>query len=476
MIKARKWRKVAVAGTALFAILATSLPMSIAQAEVKKLTINVNQSPWLNAYKKLILDYTKETGIEVDVRVFPYAEMRPTLVTDIQAANRTYDVYQYDELFTHEFANNKWVKPFKSVDPNFKVDPNMGSYGNFIYWNPTKRFSDPKGDVMSQPLNGNTNVFLYRKDIYEQLKLTVPTTWEEVLANAAKIKKANVVKYPYIIRTQATTSGASVTYDYIHILASYGGRFFNKQGEDWLPIINSKEGKAAATTLRALAKYGPPATNTIGQNQVIAAMQAGDAAQGQVVFAAANAMNDPVASKVAGKIGFAVMPKGCPTCDPGVVSGTWAMSIPTGLTSEREKAALSYINWVMSKKAQIKFAEYGGIPTRTDVIAEANLTATQRDYLAVYQKGMAFVSENIRQTFAAPMLSATETRLSAIAAGTVTPLAGMNALNADLVKVVKATTFAVNEKTTITCVKGERQISVTRMGSDIKCPPGYTKK
>ena len=176
MIKARKWRKVAVAGTALFAILATSLPMSIAQAEVKKLTINVNQSPWLNAYKKLVLDYTKETGIEVDVRVFPYAEMRPTLVTDIQASNRTYDVYQYDELFTHEFPNNKWVKPFKSVDPNFKVDPNIGSYGNFIYWNPTKRFSDPKGDVMSMPLNGNTNVFLYRKDIYEQLKLTVPTT------------------------------------------------------------------------------------------------------------------------------------------------------------------------------------------------------------------------------------------------------------------------------------------------------------
>ncbi len=351
MIKARKWRKVAVAGTALFAILATSLPMSAAQAEVKKLTINVNQSPWLNAYKKLVLDYTKETGIEVDVRVFPYAEMRPTLVTDIQASNRTYDVYQYDELFTHEFANNKWVKPFKSIDPNFKVDPNIGSYGNFMYWNPTKRFSDPKGDVMSMPLNGNTNVFLYRKDIYEQLKLSVPTTWEEVLANAAKIKAAKVVKYPYIIRSQATTSGASVTYDYIHILASYGGRFFNKQGEDWLPIINSKEGKAAATTLRALAKYGPPATNTIGQNQVIAAMQAGDAAQGQVVFAAANAMNDPVASKVAGKIGFAVMPKGCGTCEPGVVSGTWAMSIPVGLTSEREKAALSYINWVVVKES-----------------------------------------------------------------------------------------------------------------------------
>ena len=478
MIKGTKWRKVVVAGTALMAILATLLPASIAQAEVKKLTINVNQSPWLNAYKKLVLDYTKETGIEVDVRVFPYTEMRPTLVTDIQSNNRTYDVYQYDELFTHEFANNKWVKPFNQIEPGFKVDPNVGSYGNFMYWNPTKRFSDPKGDVMSMPLNGNTNVFLYRKDIYADLGLKVPTTWDELLANSAKIKAANVVKYPYIIRAQAVSSGASVTYDYIHILASYGGRFFNKQGEDWLPIINSKEGKAAATTLRALAKYGPPATNTIGQSQVIAAMQAGDAAQGQVVFAAANSMNDPAASRVAGKIGFAVMPKGCASCNPGVVSGTWAISIPTGLSSEREKAALSYIKWVISKKAQIKFAEYGGIPTRTDVIEEANLTATQRDYLAVYQKGLPFITENIRQTFAAPMLAATESRLGAIAAGTVTPIAGMKALNGDLVNVVRTTDFALNEsrQVTITCVKGSRELKVTRTGVEAKCPPGYTKK
>lgn len=476
MIRKLKRRKVVVAGTALMAILATLLPMSVAQAEVTKLTINVNQSPWLNAYKKLILDYTKETGIEVDVRVFPYTEMRPTLVTDIQSNNRTYDVYQYDELFTHEFANNKWVKPFKQVDPNFKIDPNIGSYGNFMYWNPVKKFSDPKGDVMSMPLNGNTTVFLYRKDIYEQLNLKVPTTWDEVLANSAKIKAANVVKYPYIIRAQAVASGSSVTYDFIHILASYGGRFFNKQGEDWLPIINSPEGKAAATTLRALAKYGPPAISTIGQSQVIAAMQAGDAAQGQVVFAAANSMNDPVASKVAGKIGYAVMPKGCASCDPGVVSGTWAVSIPMGLSSEREKAALSYINWIMSKKAQIKFAEYGGIPTRTDVISEANLTPVQREYLSVYQKGLPFATENIRQTFAAPMLAATEARLGAIAAGTVTPIAGLKALNDDLTKIVKSSAYAVNEKITIVCVKGDRQISVTRLGADIKCPPGYTKK
>ena len=478
MTKVTQWRKVAVAGTALMAILATLLPTTFASAEVTKITINTNQSPWVEAYKKLILDYTKETGVQVDVRVLPYTEMRPALVSDIQASNRTYDVYQYDELFAHEFAANKWVKPLKDIDPNFKMDPNVGSYGNLSYWNATKKFSDPNGVVMSLPLNGNTNVFLYRKDIYEKLGLSVPKTWDEVLANAAKIKAADLVKYPYIMRTQAASSGSSVTYDFIHILASYGGKFFTKEGEDWNPVVNSKEGQAAATTMRALVKYGPSATNTIGQAQVIAAMLAGDAAQGHTVFAAANQMNNPALSKVAGKIGFAVMPKGCATCNPGIVSGTFALSVPVGLTPEREKAAYNYITWIESKKAQIKFAEYGGIPTRTDVIAGADLTPVQRDYLDVYQKGMNFVSGNVRYLFSTPMLSATETRLAAIAAGTITPYAGLKILNTDLQNIVRNFDYAMNESraTTIVCAKGARELKVTRIGVSPKCPPGYSLK
>ena len=478
MIKRTNRRKVVVAGTALMAVLATLLPTSFASANVTKITVNTNQSPWVEAYKKLVADYTKETGVQVDLRVVPYPEMRPLLVADIQSSGRTYDVYQYDELFAHEFAANKWVKPFKDVDPNFKLDPNIGSYENFIFWNAAKKFSDPKGDVVSMPLNGNTNVFLYRKDIYSQLNLKVPTTWDEALDNAAKIKAANVVKYPYIMRTQAASSGSSVTFDYTHILASYGGRYFNEEGTDWRPVLNSKEGRAAATTMRNLVKYGPTATNTIGQGQVIAAMLAGDAAQAHTVFAAANQMNNPALSKVAGKIGFAVMPKGCATCNPGIVSGTFALSVPTGLSAEREKASLNYITWILSKKAQIKFAEYGGIPTRTDVIDEANLTAVQRDYLDVYQKGMKFVTSNVRYLFSAPMLTATETRLAAIAAGSITPSAGVRALNADLDKVVKSFDYTLNESrvTSIVCVKGKRELNVTRIGTTPKCPPGYTRK
>ncbi len=478
MTKGTNRRKVVVAGTALMAVLATLLPTSFASANVTKITAITNQSPWVEAYKKLVADYTKETGVQVDLRVVPVTEMRSLMVADIQSSTKTFDVFQIDEAFTHDFYANKWVKPFKQVDPNFKLDPNIGSYQNFVYWNAATKFSDPKGDVVSMPLNGNTNVFLYRKDIYSQLNLKVPTTWDEVLDNAAKIKAANVVKFPYIVRGQAAVGGMAVAFDYTHILASYGGRYFNQEGEDWNPVLNSKEGRAAATTYRNLVKYGPTATNTIGQAQVIAAMLAGDAAQGQVVFAAANQMNNPALSKVAGKIGFAVMPKGCATCNPGIVSGTFALSIPTGLSAEREKASYNYINWILSKKAQIKFAEYGGIPTRTDVIDEANLTSVQRDYLDVYQKGMKFVTSNIRYLFSVPMVANLETRLAAIAAGSITPSAGVRALNADIGKIVREFDYTLNETraTSLVCVKGNRELTVTRIGTTPKCPPGYTRK
>lgn len=88
------------------------------------------------------------------------------------------------------------------------------------------------------------------------------------------------------------------------------------------------------------------------------------------------------------------------------------------------------------------------------------------------------MTSNVRYLFSAPMLTATETRLAAIAAGSITPSAGVRALNADLDKVVKSFDYTLNESrvTSIVCVKGKRELNVTRIGTTPKCPPGYTRK
>lgn len=476
-------RKIILASSiAVLTSFTLSMTPNLASAEtVTTLVVPVNQSPWTNAYKAIVAEYTKQTGIQIDLRVFPYDELRTQVVNDIKSGKHTYDVYQMDEVFLHEFYDNGWLQPLKQVNPTFKMDPAIGSYAAHSYWNPTSKTSDPKGTAMSLPLNGNVQLFMYRKDIYQALGLTVPKTWDDVLANGKKIMSANAAKYGYVIRTQGVSSGSAVTYDFQSIFYSYGASLFNKEGSDWTPAVDSPQAVAAATMFRNLVKLGPEATSTIGQAQVISALQRGDAAQGQLVAAAAASMSDPNSSLVVGKIGFAPMPAGPVGSTP--TSGTWGLGIPTGIDSTRAKAAYDFINWVLSKKTQLMFAEAGGIPTRTDVIPNANLTASQKDYLSAVQSSLLNVRPGVRYVFALPLLAATEQRLAAIAAGTVSPKDGMQKLYYDLAKVVSDYSYAMVKKEaraatvkkiTITCVKGKVQKKVT--GSSPKCPKGYKKK
>ena len=404
--------------------------------KVSKLVVPVNESPWLNAYKGLVAEYTKETGVQVELRTFPYDELRTQIVNDIKSGGHTYDVYQVDEPNLHEFFANEWMKPLNKVDPGFKMDEAINSYANFSYWNPKTKTSDPNGTPMALPLNGNVHLFMYRKDLYDQLGLQPPKSWADAVANGKKAQASGKVKYGYVVRAQATLSGgAQITYDFLPLLYSHEGKWFVEEGKDWTPAVNSAEAIAAAKTFRELVALGPAATTTLGQAQVIGTMQAGDALQTHVVAAAAPQLESESDSNVAGKIGYSVLPAG-PTGKIGVASGTWALGVPAGLPDERSKASLDFINWVLSKKGQTKFTELGGIPTRKDVIDGADVTPAQMAYLKPIQESWDHVDKHVRYEFSATMLPVTEKHLAAIAAGKVTPEAGMGQMQNELLQVV----------------------------------------
>jgi multiple sugar transport system substrate-binding protein len=476
-LKTPTGRRKLIAVAIVAALAAVTVPPTAVSAnEGTTLVVPVNQSPWTNAYRALVAEYTKKTGVKIDLRVFPYDELRTQMLNDIKAGTNTFDVYQMDEVFLHEFFSNGWVKPLRSVDPNFKMDPAINSYAGYSYWNARTKTSDAKNGVpMVLPLNGNVQLLMYRKDILQKLNLPVPKTWAETLSHARKIQASGEAKYGYAIRTQASTGGSAAVYDFSSIMYAYGANWFTKEGTDWTPSVNSKEFIAAARMYRALARTGPEATSTIGQAQVIAALQRGEAGMGQVVAAAAAQMNNPDASVVAGKIGFAPLPAGPKRV--GVTSGTWGLGVPAGLSSVRSKAAYDYINWVLSKEAQIIFTEAGGIPTRNDVIPAAKVTGAQREYLNAVQGSLKNISSSVRYIFAAPMLLSSEQRLAAIAAGTLTPEAGTQKLFFDLQKVVSDYDFQMKQRASakkITCVKGKLTRTVT--GTNPKCPAGYKIK
>ena len=402
-----------------------------------RLVIPANESPWLGAYKALVEQYQQETGVQVELRTFPYDEMRTQILNDIQSGNKTYDVYQIDEPNLYEFFAHEWLQPLTDVDPGFRQDPAVNNYADFAYWNPTTKTSDPAGELLVQPLNGNVGLLMYRTDLYQQLGLAVPASWEDAIANGQRAQASGAARYGHVMRTQATQSGgAQITYDFLPLLYAYGGTWFRNEGTDWTPAVNSPQAVQAATVMRQLVELGPSETSTIGQAQVIGAMQAGEALEVHVVAAAAPSMLSESDSNIGDRVGFAVLPAGS-TGKPGVASGTWALGIPAGLPPERATAALAFIAWVESKPAQTRFTELGGIPTRADALDGANISDQQRAYLEAVNQSLPHVGKHVRYEFSAEMLPITERHLAEIAAGKVSPQDGMAAMQQELTEIVR---------------------------------------
>jgi len=52
------------------------------------------------------------------------------------------------------------------------------------------------------------------------------------------------------------------------------------------------------------------------------------------------------------------------------MSGIWVMGIPHNLPEARQVAALTFLEWALSKDAQLDYTLAGGIPVRQDVYEE----------------------------------------------------------------------------------------------------------
>lgn len=409
--------------------------------EVTELIVPTARTPWLDAYRRVAAAYEEVSGIRIVLREFPYDGLYTQQINAIQSSALPFDVFQIDEPGLWKFFDSDWVVPFEEIDPSFTIDDEVLTYADLPYWDPATRTADTGGQVMGYPVNGNMDLFVYRKDVYDELGLSVPTTWEEALHNAQAATSTDTVQYGHVPRAQATKNGLSVTYEFMPVFYSYGASWFADEGTDWSPTINSDEGVVAAQMYRELALTGPEEPMTIGQAEVISLMQGGKALQTHVVAAAANQFLDPDKSQIADVAGFAVVPAAAPGGEPAPTSGTWSLCIPRGLAPERARAALDYIRWFLSQEAQSVFMEAGGIPTRSTVLDAGADSGDASPYLAPLSRSMDDVQAPIRYAFGPAMASQTEKHLSRIAAGDVEPRRGMDELQDAVVDVVREAGF-----------------------------------
>ena len=351
-----------------------------ARAQAEKLapiTIVTNQSPWFGGFSKVVEAYEKKTGNKVNLDVNPFAGSGEKQRSSVRASQGQFDILVMNSTWLAEFYHGGFLMPLQEIDPSFKIDPQTFRYDDTGYWNPKTRSNDKATGVpYGIPINGNIQVLYYRADLYKEAGLKVPQTWDELLANAAKLHKPPAV---YGMVQRGARSASDISYDWMPYLHGHGsGIFKDEKAGDFTVTLNSEAGRKALDVYLELArKSGPPNPGSYGQGQVIQALVTGKAAHATPVIAAWPQMDDPNKSAVVGKIGIAALPHA-----PGVKStptlGHFIGAIPRNVPKERQLAALAFLDWFQSAGAQEIYAKAGQPPIRKDT------------YEAAFMKGDAY--------------------------------------------------------------------------------------
>jgi multiple sugar transport system substrate-binding protein len=333
-------------------------------SKVASITMVINQSPWFDGFRQLVEQYQRESGNRIELDVNPYAGALDKIRNSLRAGNGSYDLLAIDNNWMVEFFDGGFLVPINDLDPGFKLDPQVSTYDGTIYWNDKLHTFDPRGGkLMGLPVNGNVEVFYYRKDLYDQHGLKVPQTWDEVLANAAKLNDGSRI-YGFVHRDDRESALA----DFSNYLFSFGGDVFaDASSGDFTVTLNSPAALRALELYLKLGKGGGyPTAGSVSQGQMIQLMATGKAAQTVGIVGAWAQLEDPNKSAVIGKFEAALIPRG----DGGrhaSRAGHWIGAIARNVPRERQVAALAFLNWFQTLDHQLAYTRYGAVPVRADL-------------------------------------------------------------------------------------------------------------
>ena len=166
-------------------------------------------------------------------------------------------------------ANNSIV-PLLNDNLIRPLDDLVAKYGKQLQPNQLIKID---GKVMAIAFMGNGQHLFYRKDILDKAGVAAPKTYDDVLAAAAKIKEAGLMKYPL---AASVKPGWDLAAEFVNDYLGTGGDFF-EPGSAKL-AINNENGLKVLETMRAEIAFMDPDYLTFDAGEIQKEYSAGNVA------------------------------------------------------------------------------------------------------------------------------------------------------------------------------------------------------
>jgi len=342
------------------------------------LHLGMNKHVYTDTLRKVIDEFTAKTGIKIIIDEYAQDEFMNKRLVDLSSGAGTFDIVMMDSIAT-QAAQAGWIE---NLDPWFEkrhlVDKKAYMLDD-LSPSFTKAFT-VNGSLYAIPVSGEKQVLFYRKDIFKERGLKVPTTFDELYETARILKRdfpAGILVRGQKIHTVSNATG---------VIWSYGGKIADDPVQYNKAVFNSPEAVRGADMYTSLAReFGPPGIANYTWYECVSDFQQGKAPMYLDMSVFMSQFEDPAKSLVAGKVGYAPMPAGPAGSKP--TGGAWAVSMSSA--SRNKDAAFLFLAWATSPEISTKLALEAGIAARASALSDPKLAEKYpADWLKAFQAGL----------------------------------------------------------------------------------------
>jgi multiple sugar transport system substrate-binding protein len=363
-------RRTFVAGTTAAAALGAGGWSAFAQAvnwkkfAGTKLEVNLTKGPRSENLQKYEKEFTDLTGIQVASEATPEQQQRQKAVIELNSGRPSFDVIHMSyHVQKRQFEKAGWLADISGFMKD--ADLTEASLKESDFSSAGLRYAkDDKGRMLSLPFSVDYWIVYWNKDLFAKKNLSYPETFEELVRTAEALTDPKEGTYGFVARG-LKNANVPVWSSFLH---GYGGDFLDAAGN---PITDSPEAiEAARLYQRLLTKAAPQGVSGFNWSECQSAFLQGKIGMWLDGVGFAPPLEDPDKSRVVGKVGYGVMPKG----PKGHAAATFGDGIGVTTESRNKEAAYLYCQWAVSKPQGTRLLQAGGgVPFRSSILDDAEV-------------------------------------------------------------------------------------------------------
>lgn len=267
--------------------------------------VEVNMIGWSFAitdfYATELEKCSKVENLTVNTNLLSSADAQEQVRLALSAGGDSpYDIVHGANAQVGEWAGKGWMMPLNELVEKYWDEYNLGDIPQVAWEGATI-----DGQIYGVPIVGNTLHLIYRQDVFDQYGITVPETYDDVIAMCNTIGLDNAdFDMPFTVNLSA---GWAWELEFFQMLRAFGGDFLDENNQ---PAFNGEAGVNAVNKLVEIANACMgPAGYSFSLNDQEVAVQLGTLPATNMWASRAANMSDPERTDLVDLIAYAPAPR-----------------------------------------------------------------------------------------------------------------------------------------------------------------------